>query len=326
MLYLGSSRISPILEMGIRRKISSGEFTMPTTSFVFSLPNEITSIGAYSLAQAYYGCTAITAVDLSHITSISKANAMTSSFQNCTNMLTTDMSNLTTVSSTNGMSSAFRGCTKLTDADLSSLTTISSSSGMAYIFNGCSKLTDVDFSNLTTVSGASGMAYAMQNCTSLKSVEFPSLTTLSGGSAMNQTFRGDTNLESVSFPELTTIGSNTSAANSQHFSYAFNGCTKLTTLTFPKLQYIYCTGTVNTGTFGYNNTLQKIYLPKLTTITYGSGAAATNQVACQNIFANCGALTEIHFGEDNRAAIEATAGYSTAWGRGAGNVTIYFDL
>ena len=69
-----------------------------------------------------------------------------------------------------------------------------------------------------------------------------------------------------------------------------------------------------------------MYFPKLTTITYGSGASSTNQNACKNVFNGCTSLTELHFGSANQSAIEATSGYSTAWGRGAGNVTIYFDL
>ena len=69
-----------------------------------------------------------------------------------------------------------------------------------------------------------------------------------------------------------------------------------------------------------------MYFPKLDTITYGTGASSSNQNACKNIFYNCSSLTELHFGAANQAAIEASPGYSTAWGRGAGNVTIYFDL
>jgi hypothetical protein len=69
-----------------------------------------------------------------------------------------------------------------------------------------------------------------------------------------------------------------------------------------------------------------MYFPKLDTITYGTGASTTNQNACKNIFYKCSSLTELHFAAANRTAIEASPGYSTAWGRGASNVTIYFDL
>ena len=69
-----------------------------------------------------------------------------------------------------------------------------------------------------------------------------------------------------------------------------------------------------------------MYFPKLHTITYGTGTASGNQGACNYIFSNCSSLTELHFGAQYQSQIEATTGYSTAWGRGAGNVTIYFDL
>ena len=69
-----------------------------------------------------------------------------------------------------------------------------------------------------------------------------------------------------------------------------------------------------------NDYIKKIYFPKLTSILNSDGADATY------VFTNCYQLTEIHFGAANQAAIEASPGYSTAWGRGAGNVTIYFDL
>ena len=74
------------------------------------------------------------------------------------------------------------------------------------------------------------------------------------------------------------------------------------------------------------NKVQKMYFPKLTQITYATGASSANRGACNYVFSNCSALTELHFAAANQAAIEASPGYSTAWGRGAGNVTIYFDL
>ena len=80
------------------------------------------------------------------------------------------------------------------------------------------------------------------------------------------------------------------------------------------------------GTFYYNANIQKLYFPKLDTITYGSGASTSNQNACKYIFQSCNALTEIHFAQANKSAIESSLGYSTAWGRGVNNVTIYFDL
>jgi hypothetical protein len=145
---------------------------------------------------------------------------------------------------------------------------------------------------------------------------------------MNYAFSGCTGLTSVNFNNLQTIGIDSSSQNYGHFAYCFQNCNNLTSITFPKLEKIYCTGGTSGsyGTFASNNKVQRMYFPKLDTITYGTGASTSNQNACKNVFYGCSSLTEIHFAAANQSAIEASPGYSTAWGRGAGNVTIYFDL
>ena len=286
---------------GINREVVNGVYRAPITSFTFSLPSNATDVGERAMYYAFNGCTGLTSVDLSSLTTVIGGSAMTS---------------------------AFNGCTGLTSVDLSSLTTVNGGSAMYYAFNGCTGLTSVDLSSLTTVNGGSVMTSAFNGCTGLTSVDLSSLTTISGNSVMSSAFSGCTGLTSVLFTNLETIGTNTSSANYGHFSNCFNNCNNLTSITFPKLEKIYCTGgtTTSYGTFAGNNKVQKMYFPKLDTITYGSGASTTNQKACKNVFYGCSALTELHFAAANQSAIEASSGYSTAWGRGAGNVTIYFDL
>ena len=226
------------------------------------------------------------------------------------------------------MASAFNSCTGLTSVDLSNLTTVSGNSAMASAFNSCTGLTSVDLSNLTTVSGSDAMHSAFEQCLSLTSVDLSSLTTLSGSDAMSNAFYACTGLTSVDFSNLKQIGSDntgTSSFNHRQLYYCFYNCRNLTELSFPSLEKIYCTGTASDGTFYNNNTIQKMYFPKLNTITY-SPASPSYTSACKNIFTNCTALIEIHFGAENKEAIEATTGYSTLWGRGAGNATVYFDL
>ena len=222
----------------------------------------------------------------------------------------------------------FYNCASLTNIDLGSLTTVSGQSGMNYAFYNCISLTSLDLSSLTTISGNSAMYYAFDGCTSLTSVDLSSLTTISGDNALSSAFRNCTSLTSVLFTNLETIGVNSSTAIRGQLSGCFERCDNLTTMTFPKLKEIYCTGGTYTpyGTFAYNDKVQKMYFPKLDTITYGTGAPATNQEACKNIFYGCTSLTELHFGAANQTAIEATAGYSTLWGLGAGAATVYFDL
>ena len=196
-----------------------------------------------------------------------------------------------------------------------------------YAFSNCTGLETASFS-VKNITSSYVLNYAFEGCTNLTSANFSNLTTITGQRALAYAFKGCTNLTSVDFSNLTTIGTNTNVSqNNGHFYYTFNGCTKLTTLTFPKLEKIYCNGASSAmGTFCYNDKIQKLYFPKLDTITYGSGASTSNQNACKNIFYNCSALTEIHFAQANQSAIESSLGYSTAWGRGASNVTIYFDL
>lgn len=200
-----------------------------------------------------------------------------------------------------------------------------------YAFAWNDGITSVSFPKLKHISGGHVFDRAFYLSTGLTDVSFPSLLTITGGAVFNGAFENNPNLTSLSFPVLTQIGSDT------HMSYAnggghFTGVTtsnsKCTTLSFPELTTIYCTDTASYGTFAHNTTLQRIDLPKLSIIDR-SPALTSNisyAVGHKNIFSGCSKLTEIHFGAANQAAIEATEGYSTLWGRGAGNATVYFDL
>ena len=338
--------------IGIPREVVNGVYQMPSSNFTFSLPSNVTSLNPSVLQYAFYQCSTLVGVDLSNLTGLS-SGALTRAFYQCTNTSGTldlsgltsivggnamqyafyqtrfshlDLSSLTTISGSNALNYAFSSC-RFESIDLSSLTTISGGNAMSYAFNDNNKLTSIDLSSITTVSGSNAMSYAFAACPYLTSVDLSGLTTVSGNSAFYYTFSSSTGLTSVDFSNLDTIGINASTANNAHFSNAFNSSNSLTSITFPKLEKIYCTGSNQShGTFYYNNKVQKFYFPKLDTITYGTGASSTNQNACKYIFYGCSSLTEIHFGAANQSAIEASPGYSTAWGRGAGNVTIYFDL
>lgn len=83
--------------IGIPREVKNGVYQMPTTSFTFSLPSNVTDVGKHGLIYAFYGCTGLTTVDLSSLTSVG----------------------------TNGLANAFRNCTGLTDIYFRALTTSS---------------------------------------------------------------------------------------------------------------------------------------------------------------------------------------------------------
>lgn len=198
-----------------------------------------------------------------------------------------------------------------------------------YAFYYSSGILSADLSSLTVINGDNAFDHAFYFCRNFSTVDLSNLTTIIGHQAFSYAF-ANSGLTNVSFPSLEIIGK--SSLNSWeysygHFSASFRG-TNITTLTFPELTAIYNTGATaaSTAVFYNNDTIQKMYFPKLSTITYGSGASTTNQNAHKNLFNGCSALTEIHFGAANQSAIEATDGYSTLWGRGAGNATVYFDL
>lgn len=277
----------------------NGVYQIRTSISTFSLPSNATTLGQFSMCYAFRD-TQITSVDLSDIVTINYG----------------------------GLYGAFFDST-LTSLDLSSLETVDRYGlySCCRHTNASSALTSVDLSSLTTILSY-GLNYAFTNCNGLISMDLSSLTTVNGTNALYYAFDSCKGLSSINFSNLTTIGENSSTANYAHFSSAFYNCTSLTSLTFPELTAIYCTGgtTASYGTFYGNNTIQKMYFPKLATITYGSGASSTNRKAYLNIFNGCSSLTELHFGAANQSAIEANPGYSTLWGRGAGNATVYFDL
>ncbi len=138
--------------IGIPREVKNGVYQIPTTSFTFSLPSNVTSVGDYGLYYAFYNCTGLTSVNLSSLTSVSGRGGLYYAFYNCTGLTSVNLSSLTTVSGDYGLSNTFYACTGLTSVDLSSLTTISGKYALRYAFYGCTGLTDIYFRALTTTS------------------------------------------------------------------------------------------------------------------------------------------------------------------------------
>ena len=170
-----------------------------------------------------------------------------------------------------------------------------------------------------------GLGYTFHNMTKLQTVWLPKLATVGADtSASNNTLRNcvDNCVELIGFfaPKLQYIGystaSTTGYAHMQQFLLA-NASNKMDTLYFPWLVRITCGNTTNTnGTFAGSTGLKKFYAPRLETL---------NGNNVNNIFYNT-SITEFHFGKDHKTNIEASAGYSTLWGRGAGNASVYYDL
>lgn len=124
-------------------------------------------------------------------------------------------------------------------------------------------------------------------------------------------FYGNTRITSLDLSSLQTVGE-------QGLYYAFQYCRGMTSVYLSSLQ------TVGTGgliyAFGGCSKLIAISFPSLTNVQTNSFGSASYTYA----FANCTALTEIHFRADMQSTIEALDGYVDKWG--ARNATIYFDL
>lgn len=148
---------------------------------------DITNVGDYGLAYAFYNCTGLTgSLDLSSLTTINRGG-LNRAFYGCTGLTgQLDLSSLTTINGNDGLNSAFYGCTGLTSVNLSSLTKINGTNGANSVFSRCTGLTDVSFQALTTINSSGALASAFAQCTGITNVYFNSLTTTSFGSIKNQ--------------------------------------------------------------------------------------------------------------------------------------------
>ena len=193
-------------------------------------------------------------------------------------------------------------------------------------FNACIQLQSVSFPKLATANGQTVFSYCFQGDIKLTTASFPLLEEATQSNAFQYVFGGCTLLENIDFSSLRVVG-NSSATTSttyRQFYYAFQNCNKLTSITFPALEEIWCNGSAaNTGTFSYNNKVTKFYFPKLHTIS--KTAKYSNTAGANNTFYSCTALGEIHFGAANQTAIESTTGYATKWGAPI-SCQILFDL
>ena len=219
--------------------------------------------------------------------------------------------------------------TRIKSVTFTDLEQAATSYAMQYCFYYCTSIQSVDLSKLKTINGSSAFGNVFYGCSALKTVDLSSLETVNTSSCCQYAFYSCANLESIDFSNLKTIGSASTGntANNRHFYYAFNACNKLTTLTFPSLEAIYCNGNGATyGSFSNNNKIQKLYFPKLTTMTWSSAYTNANRaMPIENMFYSCSALTEIHFASANQSAVESITGYSSKWGAPSG-CSILFDL
>ena len=298
--------------------------TSAETNLVFS---GVTDIGDSSLKYFRYHGTNINSASFTNLTQITGRYALMYAFYS-SSVRFVSFPVLESLSGALCLRSAFSECKSLQSIEFPSLVSISGNNALdSMCYNSRDALTSISFPVLKEITGKSACSEIAYTCSSLTSVTFPELETITGDTAFDNAFCSCQKLKSISFPKLKTIGSSTeNSLNYGQFSYAFDN-NPITSLEFPELTEIYCTGfSPSCGTFYGNDGIQKMYFPKLSVIDKSPAYSSSNSTAQNHIFDSCYSLTEIHFGAANQAAIEATSGYPTLWGRGAGNATVYFDL
>lgn len=288
---------------------------------VFSLPDNITDIGDYSLAYAFacdssssraqmqsvdlknieyigsYGLyhafeneKQLTSIDLSSVQLVN-AYGMERAFAYCDNLAgAIDLSSLTFLGASNAMCGAFTACKKITSVDLSSLVTTSNFSVLESAFSYCTLLASIDFSSLEQAwyqCFKSTFAY----CTSLAQVEFPALDDMGYG-AFSTTFDSCASLVSASFPALVTMNGNNS------FQSTFKNCTSFTTFDVPHLE--------KTAPGTFSSTFDSC--TALTTMSFPALTWAYGNQAFSNTFKNCSSLTSVSFPELEKIEATSTTG------------------
>lgn len=259
---------------------------------------------------------------------------MSHAFENCTGLTDVELTAVREIS-IYGLTYAFSSSTTTiqmsisNDIEFPSLESVGSY-GLDHTFQNNSKLRRLRIDSPLSATTYS-FNYMCDNCKSLEDVYIREIKK-TGTSFLNYAFRNCSNLSSlyIGIPELTSVFGN----------YVFQGCSKLSSITFPTtrvinyqggtfLQYAFAntyelhfpeltanlSPNVSTGqsTFNRCTPVQRIYFPKLTTIT------------SQYMFYSVATLSELHFGAANQAAIEASPGYATKWGAPS-TCSIIFDL
>lgn len=398
--------------IGVPRGIVNGEYGMsgPTT---FKLPDEATSIvdrglyygcyggttlqeydmnnvrtlGAYSLAYAFYSNTGLKRLK-GKITSMTGSYAMQYACYGCSNLeVYPDFSELTSVPSY-AFDWAFANNAKMTASNcprFEGVTTMTGNYAFERTYYGCSNLTGRHVFNVTTVNRLSAFNSTFTD-TKITDFQLPLCTSITGNSSFNSTVGGSVvgirvktgqnwhpfplvttitgntvfngfnsyarckrcifdKLEAlgntgynifydafqygsfkyldgdvqkyggVCFPCLKTIGSTTGATNAYGDLFGITAnSNNSATLDFPELTNIYNNSSTSTSGHFRECGARRVFMPKVT--SFGPYP--------QYVFYNETVVSELHFGKENEATIQAMTGYSNKFG--ATNATIYFDL
>ena len=143
---------------------------------------------------------------------------LTDAFSDCTSLESVDISGFKYISD---LRYAFYDCKNLTSVTLPANGTTASSIAFNGTFNGCSSLVSLDISMFKNISSLSGV---FSYCLNLTGVTLPEEGTTAGKISFYGIFYGCSSLESMNISMFKNISD---------LTYAFSGCTNLTSVTLP---------------------------------------------------------------------------------------------
>lgn len=180
----------------------NGVYQIPTEPFTLDL-SSIKSLPYYGLYYKFCRTSISGTLTIGLEGDLSGNSAMYNCFYGCSGLTGINLSSLTTVSGNSSMYSCFQACDGLTSIDFSSLTTVSGNNALQYCFNSCTGLTSVNLSSLTTVSGGYALQSCFNYCTKLSTISFPALTSVVnnsfGSASYNYIFNGCKALTEIHF-------------------------------------------------------------------------------------------------------------------------------
>lgn len=294
-LYLGEQKVTPVDFI---------EKDVPKTRFGLEIDNLVGTI----VNGQYVDSTVVPELlDLSDLSAVNVTNGVWVG-----RLAKPKAVDLTNVKTAQNMVSAFAENGNLTAVNMPSLETAGK---MDSAFQDCPNISSVSLPNLREVQS---MKYAFYNNTNLRGrVSFDSLSSITMNDvSLDHLLWGCNNVSCVSFPALKSINTSRQVFRGGlpdtgvELDVRFDA---LETLTTTATSYLYAI--FQQVLSGDRGKTVRFWFPSLTAI---SGNYIFNQYV--------GNIREVHFPAASREAVEASQGYSTLWGRGAGGFTVFFDL
>lgn len=218
----------PSATLGIPREVYAHSYNLPLDWYTFTLPNNVTDIGDYALANAFLHSERLQSLSLNNVVNITGERALEACCESLSYFNSLDAPNLESVT---GVSALSRTCynTAVQAAYFPKLKTITGNSAMNYTFNECKQLSTIYVPELEYISGSATMArtfgVSVGATNMLSSVEFPSLIILKGVGTLRYMFENRTSLQTISFPALRSDSFGTTKTQFDNMLAGITGCT-----------------------------------------------------------------------------------------------------